>query len=402
MLKIMSKIYTLLFFLILLVGTSCNSSKSELEDLNRSISAAKKSFAPDSRVAVFDVKAESKNGKIILSGETNLPEAKSELLKNIAEVDADVIDQIEVLPSPKFKDKNFAVVRLSVCNIRSKPKHSSELSTQAILGTPVLVYKSKGDWLYIQTPDGYLGWVDSAGVALLDKAQKTSWQNSDKIIFTDVFGMVYDKPNLRDAEVVSDVVAGSILKLLEQKNDFFKVQFPDGRVGYIPSNSAQKTDDFLGQSSIYKVENVIDNAKKMLGIPYLWGGTSVKGMDCSGFTKTIYFLNGMLLPRDASQQVNVGKKIELDKRLTKVEKGDLLFFGKLRDDGSQRITHVALYLGNGEIIHATGEVKIESLYEESPIFAKERLETLLQARRIVGQEGKNGVKALKNVKSYWQ
>ncbi len=398
--KVVSKVYIYIF--ILFGFWSCYSSKSELEDVNRSILEVKKNFAPDSRVAVFDVKAKKVKGKITLLGETNLPRAKSELLKNITDIRGDIADEVKVLPSPKFKGNNFAVVRLSVCNIRSKPKHSSELSTQAILGTPVLVYKSKDDWLYIQTPDGYLGWVDGAGVILLDNDKKKAWQQSSKIIFTDVFGMVYDKPNLEKSGVVSDVVLGSILKLLEQKDDFFKVQFPDGRVGYIPSDSAKKIDDFLSEPSIPKVENVIDNAKQMMGIPYLWGGTSVKGMDCSGFTKTIYFLNGILLPRDASQQVNVGEKIDIDKRLTKVQKGDLLFFGKLRDDGSERITHVALYLGNGEIIHATGEVKIQSLYEESPVFAKERLETLLQARRILGQEGKNGVKVLKSVKRYWE
>ncbi len=385
-----------LSFLLLL---SCDFSKSKLKLIESIIAETKKDFVPDSRVAIFDVKVNEKD-KITLTGETNLPDAKSELLKKITEaIGSEVIDKIELLPSASLEGNVFGVVRLSVCNIRSKPKHSSELSTQALLGTPLRIYKSKGDWFYVQTPDGYLGWLDNSGVELFDSEKMKNWSKSPKVIFKDIFGVLYQEPDI-ESQVVSDLVAGCIFQLLEEEDSFFKVRLPDSRVGYVEAKSTQKYDAFLQKIDSVSIDNILNNAKSMVGIPYLWGGTSIKGMDCSGFTKTVFFLNGLLLPRDASQQVNIGNKIELDKRLTKLKKGDLLFFGRHRDDGSEKITHVALYLGNGEIIHATGEVKIESLYEESPVFARHRLETLLQARRIVGAAKDSGVKTLKTVKYY--
>ena len=104
----------------------------------------------------------------------------------------------------------------------------------------------------------------------------------------------------------------------------------------------------------------------MLGVPYLWGGTSPKGNDCSGFTKTVYLMNGFVIPRDASQQVTAGKIVDENLKFEGLEKGDLMFFGTPAKDGKkQRVTHVGIWLGNGkgEFIHSASNVHLSSVNE---------------------------------------
>ncbi len=354
------------------------------------ISTVKHDFVPDKRVGVFEVNPVPEGKKIILKGETDQPKAKEELLAKLKKQRIKYIDEIMLLPSKELNGKNYGIVNLSVCNIRSKPKHSGELATQALLGTPVKVLKQKDNWFLIQTPDQYISWLDSEGFTLMDKTQFDHWKNSEKVIFLDDFGFVYEAPK-SGARIVSDLVAGDILKYKWDEKDWTKVEFPDGRQGYIIKNKARKYKQWLTGLNPQQAD-IINTAFRFMGRPYLWGGTSGKGLDCSGFTKTVYFLNGILLPRDASQQVNVGVEVKTDTTLKNLQPGDLLFFGrKATPEKKERITHVAIYLGDGKIIHATGKVKVESLKSDDPAFAKKRLETFVRAKRILGFAGQNGV-----------
>jgi len=393
-------IYGFMFFMA--IGLfSCHITKDITKKYNDIIIKIKKQYAPDSRVALFNIIPEKKDGKLVLLGETNLPEAKKTLLDEFLKNNMTFVDSIKMLPDAKLGNETFGVVRLSVCNVRTKPKHPAELASQAILGTPVNVLKENHGWYYIQTPDGYLGWVDNASITLFDPVKKDEWINSDKVIFTGIYGFVYKSPD-SGASHISDIVEGGILKLIGESLDknYWIVAFPDSRVGYINKNNAKKLDEFIKKVRKYDAKDILGKAKELMGVPYLWGGTSSKMLDCSGFSKTVYFMNGIVLPRDASQQVNIGKKIKLDDNFSKLKPGDLLFFGKNRKDGTERITHVAIYIGNGKIIHETGEVKIQSLKRADPDFVEYRLKSLKQARRIIGYAGKYGVVRIKDIPYY--
>jgi cell wall-associated NlpC family hydrolase len=121
----------------------------------------------------------------------------------------------------------------------------------------------------------------------------------------------------------------------------------------------------------------------------LWGGTSVRALDCSGFTKTVYQLHGLVLARDASLQARHGEEISLDEGWKNFETGDLLFFAP--HEGSKRITHVGLYMGNSEFIHEAGRVKINSLDSTRENYNSLRDHTLIEVRRIKGMEGTKGI-----------
>ena len=137
------------------------------------------------------------------------------------------------------------------------------------------------------------------------------------------------------------------------------------------------------------VESLVSTGKTLIGVPYLWGGTSTKGVDCSGFTKTIYFLNGMVIPRDASQQVHTGILIDSTKNFDNLVKGDLLFFGrKATDSTAEKVVHVGMWIGDNEFIHASGRVRISSLEKASKNFDEYNLNRYLRTKRIFKQEGK--------------
>ncbi|MGI9532030.1 NlpC/P60 family protein, partial [Lutimonas sp.] len=280
---------------------------------------------------------------------------------------------------------NYAVVNNSVANIRSQPKHSAELATQAILGMELKVLKINGDFYLVQTPDGYISWVDHGGVTLMTNEEIDNWNQSPKVVYTQTAGSIYQSPN-DHLNKVSDIVLGSQLQILEEDASYFKVQYPDKRIGYLKKNEGTRYHEWINQ--VHASGPLLElYAKELIGIPYLWGGTSVKGMDCSGFTKTVYLMNGLIIPRDASQQIMAGKNIDKNLNFSQLEKGDLMFFGKKATDSTrQRVTHVGIWLdnGQGEFIHASGKVKIGSIDPASSKYDSFNTNRYLGSRRYLG------------------
>jgi cell wall-associated NlpC family hydrolase len=132
----------------------------------------------------------------------------------------------------------------------------------------------------------------------------------------------------------------------------------------------------------------------MMGIPYLWGGTSTKGVDCSGFTKTIYLMNGLIIPRDASQQVHAGELIDNAKNWDMLEAGDLLFFGsEATSTSSRRVVHVGMWIGDNEFIHSSRQVRISSVDPNAENYDQYNTNRYLEARRYIGNSAGNIIKA---------
>jgi cell wall-associated NlpC family hydrolase len=177
-------------------------------------------------------------------------------------------------------------------------------------------------------------------------------------------------------------VYGDVIAVNATTNDHYEVQFPDGRKGFVSKTQSLPYGDWKS-SRQPSSDNFINTAKQLMGIPYLWGGTSFKGVDCSGFTKTVYFVNGLVLPRDASQQVMIGEEIDTKDGWQNLQPGDLLFFGsKARDTLPERVVHVGMWIGNNQFIHASGKVRISSFDSSSLLFDESELKRFLRAKRI--------------------
>ncbi|KAA3440232.1 C40 family peptidase [Rufibacter hautae] len=379
------------FLLLLSFLAACTSSKP-LPDLGQAktteapsalaphVEAVRQQFAPDKRVALFDVKTKG----LVLTGETNLPAAKTALLERLQTAGISFQDSIQVLPEAGLKENTFAVVTLSVANLRSEPKHPAELATQATMGTPLRVWKHRSGWYLVQTPDKYLAWVDASAIKLMVNAAFMAWQQGEKLLYTNPYGFAYAATNTQGA-TVSDLVYGDVLVLKKQTKGFYEVAFPDGRSAFVSAPEVQKYNDWAASRQPTE-QNLVETSKRLLGLPYLWGGTSFKGVDCSGFTKTVYFMNGLVLPRDASQQVHVGELIDTKEGFQHLRPGDLLFFGTPAKDGkSERVVHVGMWIGNNEFIHSAGRVRINSMDPAAPNHDAYERNRFLRAKRISPQ-----------------
>ncbi len=366
-------------------GTSTAAQATVVNESEQYIKAIKTEYAPDGRVALFDVESTNINGTYILKGESNLPEAVSDLKQILKAKNITFTDSIAMLPSAEMAGNTKGVIKISVANLRSKPSHSSELVTQAILGTPVKVYKKDGGWYFIQTPEGYLAWVDYGGVTPFSNNDLSKWKAADKVIYLETFGFAYEGANT-ESQVVSDLVAGNILELVGEENGFYKVKYPHGKVGYIEQSKAQPYEQWLSALKP-SGESLVKTSKTLMGIPYLWGGTSAKGVDCSGYTKTIFFLNGIIIPRDASQQIHTGIELDTDRNFENLIPGDLLFFGrKATNNTTERVIHVGMWIGDNKFIHSMGDVHISNMDPNAEDFDEYNYNRYLRTKRVLGQQ----------------
>ncbi len=366
------------------LNMSCGVRMGQKKILADEIEQIKNVFAPDKRTALFNIDVLDGPSGFTLIGESNLPHAIDSLEAVLKKKGIEATNEVRILPSDSLEGMTTAVINISAANLRSNPKHSAELATQATLGTVVNVLKKEGDWYLIQTPDKYLAWVDPGGIQLMNESQITEWKTSDKIMYTNTYGHAF---NSIDADNrISDVVAGSILKLVDSDDTHFKIEFPDGRQAYILKDEAQEYETWLS-SLDYTSESLIETSKTLMGVPYLWGGTSTKGVDCSGYTKTIYFLNGMVIPRDASQQVHAGKPIDSIADFSKLEKGDLLFFGrKASETTSEKVVHVGMWIGDNQFIHSSEMVRISSVDKESPNYDAYNVGRYIRTQRLLNED----------------
>jgi cell wall-associated NlpC family hydrolase len=237
-------------------------------------------------------------------------------------------------------------------------------------------------WYLTQSKDGYVSWLQKGTFVRCTREQVDAWNSGPLLIVTALEDCILEQPQA-GAQPVSDVVLCDLVRETGEEGDWYKVELPDQRTGFLSKKSAT---DFLAwkQARQPTAENLERTARRFIGRPYLWGCNSPKGFDCSGFTKMVFYLNGIDLLRDSSQQAGQGVPVPLDADLSQLKKGDLLFFGPSARRGKpEKVVHVGLYLGDKLFIHSSERVHISSLDPESPIRDENRIRTLLRARRIL-------------------
>jgi hypothetical protein len=373
-------------FLLFLLFVQCQKH-DEPQNIIREI---EQQFVPDSRTGIFNITSQIKSSKLLLTGETDNDEAHAVLINRLGNAGFNIQDSIRILP--ETNSAPWAIVSISVANLRKNPSHDAEMVTQALMGTPLKVLKKTNDWALVQTPDKYIAWCENDIISLWSRYRHEQWQKAKRAIVTGWNEFLRDSAS---NHVISDLVAGCILELRAPGSENVYVSTPDGRTGKVLRKSI--TDfEVWKQTKAPVASGLIESAQNFMGTPYLWGGSSAKGVDCSGFIKSIYFNNGTILARDASQQANYGEEIGINGAFDFMP-GDLLFFGrKARENKPERITHVGMYLGDTEFIHSSGLVKINSFDSTRHNYSRYRTIGLLQVRRIIGRPDSEGIVSVKN------
>ncbi|WP_158602539.1 C40 family peptidase [Proteiniphilum sp. X52] len=354
------------------------------------IQRLKEKHAPDSRVEVFDIVATQRKDTIVLQGETTSMPAYEELILLAGSMPGQMEESIRLLPDKELGDAIWGVIYNSVGTLRAEPRYGSELVSQGLLGMPVKILEKRGGWCRIQTPDKYIGWINGS-VRAMTQSERQQYLRQPKVVVTSVFARSQQRAD-SDFPPVSDLVVGNMLVVKGEKEGFYQVVYPDGREAYVRKSDAKETTDWL-KSMDLAGESIVNSAYRFMGVPYLWGGTSSKGLDCSGFTKTVYFMHAIILPRDASQQVHCGKLIDSSGDFSGALPGDLLFFGSKATDDSpkERVVHVGIYMGNKRFIHASDYVHINSLDPADPLYDEFNANRYLRTKRIIGEVGTPGI-----------
>ncbi|MGD0036307.1 MAG: C40 family peptidase [Bacteroidota bacterium] len=384
--------FTVVLFLLFIGGAKVTpyqqqingtNSNNQINKIKHVLQSVQQRYAPDLQLAVFDVSYTQTEKGIVVRGEVDNLNAKSAIIREMRKiVKGKVIDSIHVLPDLALGNATTGIVICGVANIRRKPGEKEELLTQALMGTLVKLLKKECGYFFIQTSDHYLGWLNTASLFVSDQASVNAWNAASKVIVIKFIGTVYARSDTSSA-IVCEIVDGCILKSIGKKSGWIAVELANGKNGFVPDTLVQDIDEW-NKSRKPTSENLEKTARSFLGIHYLWGGMSVKGMDCSGFVKTVYHLNGVELNRDARQQAQQGAPIDPGENFQSLKKGDLLFFGrKATVKRRERITHVALYLENRLFIHSSKRVRFSSFDPSSDYYEEPLLKRFICARRIL-------------------
>ena len=243
----------------------------------------------------------------------------------------------------------YGIGHLSVSPCRAEASDSSEQVTQLLFGETLKVYEKKKSWFRVKTVhDNYECWMDENQFKFITQREFEALIETRPQVVSDLVEVL----SKEDGSELMTVILGANLPNIE--NNLVDVK---EAVWKFEGNK-------IDANTVHPKEKLAEHAFMLLNAPYQWGGRSPFGIDCSGFVQLIYKLNGVFLPRDASQQASMGQALSF---IEEAEEGDLAFF----DNDEGKITHVGIILSNNRIIHASGKVRIDKL-DHQGIFNQEK------------------------------
>jgi hypothetical protein len=283
---------------------------------------------------------------------------------------------------------DYGICRISVMNLREEPAYEAEMGTQMLMGAICWVIERKDGWAMVTTPDGYVAWTTEGSLVFTDGDGAMAWKASKRLIVTAHHTPLLAAPR-RSADIVRDAVRGCIVACTGTVGAYYRCRLPDGVECYVAKRAVADCRKYFEKQNPFGAD-IVSDAKLYMGVPYMWAGTSVKALDCSGLAQRTYMDCGILLPRNASQQAQVGDVVDIGCGWDNLRQGDLLFFGRTRADGSVGVYHVAIYIGDSLFIHSAGGlVHVNSLIPGRDNYFS-GVANIVSARRIIGSEDATG------------
>jgi len=332
-----------------------------IQEINRHLAEIMAERSLDWRSCYIDVTSQPPDGRSVVC-QCSEPGVLDELQRRLrTAVEGDWIEYV-TLPPTEGELPAGLIATSSVADVRRAPDHASELVTQIVYGDAVEPLKQHGDWFLVRLDDGYIGWIRSWHLTELSLENQASYASGASHRVAANHAVVVESPT-GDALPVTDLVVGTRLETADcGRRGWRAVRLPDGKEGFVAARSIEK----IPVRKRISRDQLSATGLRFLGIPYIWGGTTPKGFDCSGLMQRIFRLNGVLIPRDADQQSRFGLEIpdKAAKTGQNLRTGDLIFFGK----SAQNITHVVMLLSEGLFLHAYGQVRVGSLDPRSQLY----------------------------------
>ena len=315
---------------------------SAIDRLEALISAVRVEYCPDPRTAIFEVEARIDDGALELTGVVSDPTAVEALHRRVATMDGwvEIRDAVTRLPELDGAGPQHAVVTAPVAPMLAAPMIACPQISQVVLGHHLTVLRRQGRWLHCRSADGYLGWVHRGYLAQLRETDARSW---DMGAGGETYISLGAELRTPEDEVLVRLPWGS--RVIRQ--DDGTARLPNGRSGRLVGEAvpaAERARRFPSRG-----EAVVESSPRWLGVPYLWGGVTHGGVDCSGFVQALFRLHGVELPRDSDQQARVGQPVEPGRDFSALRPGDLCFFA----EDVSRVTHVVMSIGGSRIIHSS-------------------------------------------------
>jgi len=288
----------------------------------------------DHRTSVFEIEIqELKNSSLTLSGRV-LDQSQVDDLHRLfptRHLDTAAIRILNAETHPQAR----VHVATNHTGLYERPTFGMPLSSELCYGTDLEVLDEQGKWVFTKQTDGYLGWAYrpylSEGVA----------PTATHLVVAPSIEM-FAEPS-EASKVITRLVSGTGVGLEETRGEWVRVKA--NQTGWVLDFSLQSVSD-IPDGIDEKRAWMIQDSQRMIGIPYLWGGTSGNGIDCSGFARLLHRWVGVSIPRDADMQCNAAKPVE-----PPYEVGDLFFFAE--DDSKRNISHVGMSLGGWKMIHSS-------------------------------------------------
>jgi len=265
-------------------------------------------------------------------------------------------------PPPPAAAAREAVVMGAIQNMYSGPDESVDVVSQITLGQVVEVLERSGTFARVRTPDRYEGWVPRSAIGEYAEPAAPRYARAGRVAeVTSLMANVYREPDVTTARPKALAPLATRLEVTADGpgERWLVVRLPSGETGYVQAGDVKAVDPLAPQRR-GSPEDLVATARRFLGVPYLWGGMTVHGIDCSGLVSRVYHANGVDLPRDADQQFQDPGTAPVE--APDLRPGDLLFFGS----DARNITHVGLYAGDGRFINATTH--------ETPVVREDRLD----------------------------
>lgn len=237
------------------------------------------------------------------------------------------------------------VVVNPVANMYSAPTEESAVVSQAIYGTNVVMEEEKQGWAKVRTADDYTGWMPLASLRPLVSSEAPYASVGRVAQVESLFANLYREPDVTKHQPLLTVPFETQLEAVSEQGDeeggWLAVRLPDGRSAWVQRG------DITFDAKPLSIAQAIALSQRFLGLPYMWGGTSSFGYDCSAFVQMLVRRRGVIMPRDADLQANWTGALPVKRK--KLKPGDLLFFG----ESAEKVTHTGMYIGRGKFVHAT-------------------------------------------------